>query len=302
MGKPKFSRKKFETPSHPWQEQRIQEENELITKYGLKNKKEIWKAETRLRRYRSQARELLASISTGDEQSKQESKQLIDHLSRINILPANSTLDDVLALETESILSRRLQTIAYLKGFSATPKQARQLISHGHIAVNGREVTVPGYIVTKEEEGGIDYTVESPLNDSMHPARPKSDFKSFTKKKVEKHKEEKPKDESKEKPKDTEKKPEEKSKDESKEKQPKDKKAESEKKDEKVTEEKPKKETENKEEKKEEKKPEKTKSETEDKPKEKTEQKEPKENKKPKEVKEEKPEEKKTEEDKGGKQ
>lgn len=285
MGKPKFSRKKYETPSHPWQEQRIQEENELITKYGLKNKKEIWKAETRLRRYRSQARELLASISTGDEQSKKESKQLIDHLSRINILPANSTLDDVLALETESILSRRLQTIAYLKGFSATPKQARQLISHGHIAVNGREVTVPGYIVTKEEEGEIDYTVESPLNDSMHPARPKSDFKSFTKKKVEKHKEEKPKDESKEK-------------------QPKEKKAESEKKDEKVKEEKPKKETE---EKTEEKKPEKTESKTEDKPKEKTEQKEPKEKKveekeKPKEVKEEKPEGKKTEEDKGGKQ
>ena len=42
MGKPKFSRKKYETPSHPWQEDRIKKENELIKKYGLKNKREIW--------------------------------------------------------------------------------------------------------------------------------------------------------------------------------------------------------------------------------------------------------------------
>ena len=182
MGKPKFSRKKYETPSHPWQEQRIQEENELIKKYGLKNKREIWKAETMLRRFRSQARELLAGIATGDEQTKKESKQLIDRLSRLNILPANSTLDDVLALETESILNRRLQTIAYLKGFAQTPNQSRQLISHGHIAVNGRRVTVPGYIVTKNEETEIDYNNDSPLTDSMHPARPKSDFKSIPRK------------------------------------------------------------------------------------------------------------------------
>ena len=40
MGKPKFSRKKYETPSHPWEEDRIKLENELIKKYGLKNKSE----------------------------------------------------------------------------------------------------------------------------------------------------------------------------------------------------------------------------------------------------------------------
>ena len=104
MGKPKFSRKKYETPSHPWQEDRIKEENELIKKYGLKNKREIWKAQTRLKKYRSQARELLAKVETGEAQSKKESDQLLKHLSRINILPLNSTLDDVLALDTESIL------------------------------------------------------------------------------------------------------------------------------------------------------------------------------------------------------
>jgi small subunit ribosomal protein S4 len=192
MGKPKFSRKKYETPSHPWQEDRIKEENEFIKKYGLKNKREVWKAETRLRKYRGQARELLAKISTGDAQSKKESNQLLMYLNSMNILPPNSTLDDVLALNTESILSRRLQTLTYLKGLANTPDQSRQLISHGHIAIGERRITVPGYMVKKDEEGEIDYTSDSPLNDMMHPARPKADFKSIPVKREEKPPEEKP--------------------------------------------------------------------------------------------------------------
>jgi len=178
MGKPKFSRKKFETPSHPWQESRIKEENELIQKYGLKNKREVWKAHTKLRNYRGQARSLLAKIVAEDPQAKKESQQLLLHLTRYNILPPNSTLDDVLALEDESILSRRLQTLVYLKGFASTPKQARQLISHGHISIDDSRVTVPGYLVTKNEESNISYIQSSPLNDAMHPARPKTDYKS----------------------------------------------------------------------------------------------------------------------------
>ena len=178
MGKPKFSRKKYETPSHPWQEDRIKSENELIRKYGLKNKREVWRTQTRLRKYRGQARELLAKVATGDVQSKKESEQLLMHLNRLNVLPPNSTLDDVLTLDTESILSRRLQTLTYLKGLANTSFQARQLISHGHIAISDRRVTVPGYIVTKDEESEISYTNDSPLNDVMHPARPRADFKS----------------------------------------------------------------------------------------------------------------------------
>ena len=190
MGKPKFSRKKYETPSHPWQEDRIKTENELIKKYGLKNKREVWKAETALRKYRGQARDLRARVGSSDVQSKKEGDQLLMHLNRMNILPPNSKIDDVLALQTESILSRRLQTLTYLKGLANTPDQARQLISHGHIAIGNRRVTVPGYIVTKEEEGEIGYIYDSPLNDMMHPARPRSDFKSIPIKKESKPKEE----------------------------------------------------------------------------------------------------------------
>ncbi|HEC89307.1 MAG TPA: 30S ribosomal protein S4, partial [Thermoplasmatales archaeon] len=171
MGKPKFSRKKYETPSHPWQEDRIKAENELMKKYGLKNKREIWKAETILRKYRGQARKLLAKIGSDDPQVKREIKQLLDHLTRYNILPLNSTLDDVLALTTEDILARRLQTITYLKGLASTPKHARQLIAHGHIAIDGRKITIPSYRVTKDEENKIEYVSTSPLNDVSHPAR-----------------------------------------------------------------------------------------------------------------------------------
>lgn len=201
MGKPKFSRKRYETPSHPWKEERIKNEDELVRKYGLKNKREVWKSETRLRKYRGEARRLLARVDSDDIQSKREIDQLLMHLTRMSILPPNSNLDDVLALENEKILSRRLQTQVYLKGFARTPKQARQLIIHGHIAVNGKKVTVPSYMVEKKEEDKIGYTGNSPLNIAMHPERPQPKFQpgvKTTDKTEEKKVEKKPEKETKE--------------------------------------------------------------------------------------------------------
>lgn len=206
MGKPKFSRKKYETPSHPWQEDRIKAENELVKKYGLKNKKEVWKARTKLGTFRGQARELLAKVKSEDVQGKKESEQLLVSLNRMNILAPNSSLDDVLALDIESVLSRRLQTLCYLKGLANTPDQARQLIIHGHIAIGERRVTIPGYMVKKDEEQEISYTKDSPLNDAMHPARPRADFKSTSI--IKKTKQEDTKKEEKKVEKTTEKKPE----------------------------------------------------------------------------------------------
>jgi len=175
MGSPKFSKKKYATPLHPWKEDRIESERELIKKYGLKNHKEVWKAKTFIGRYRQQARELLGKIVGKDPQVKKESEQLLLHLTKMGILPKGSSLDDVLALETESILSRRLQTLVFLKGFSSTTTQSRQLINHGHIAIGNRKVTIPSYIVSKDEENEIGYTTRSPLNELSHPARPKAD-------------------------------------------------------------------------------------------------------------------------------
>ena len=176
MGSPKFPRKKYTTPLHPWKEERIKSERELLKKYGLKNHKEVWKAKTYLGKYRHHGRELLAKMGAKDPQVKKESDQLLLHLTRIGILPAGSSLDDVLALEIESVLSRRLQTLVYLKGLSTTPDHSRQLISHGHIAIGNKKVTIPGYMVVKDEENEIGYTGKSPLNELSHPARPKTDM------------------------------------------------------------------------------------------------------------------------------
>lgn len=170
MGDPKFSRKKYETPTHPWEAGRIEREREVILKYGLKNKKEVWKAETFLRRIRGQARRLFAREE--EKQAEKEKDELLKRLAKLGVLPVEAKIDDVLALTLEDVLGRRLQTLVYLHGLANTPKHARQLIIHGHIAINGRKFRVPSYIVRKGEEDMISYTPSSPLTDELHPMRP----------------------------------------------------------------------------------------------------------------------------------
>lgn len=171
MGDPKFPRKKYETPSHPWEAERIEREQDLMHKYGLKNKKEVWKAETFLRNIRGHARELFVGVE--EAQTKKEKEELLKRMVSLGILPADSSLDDILALTIEDILSRRLQTQVYYHGLAYTQKQARQLITHGHIIVNGRRVRVPSYMVRTAEEDTIQYAESSPLADDVHPMRPK---------------------------------------------------------------------------------------------------------------------------------
>ncbi|MDR3074762.1 MAG: 30S ribosomal protein S4 [Candidatus Methanoplasma sp.] len=172
MGDPKFSRRSYDTPSHPWQGERIKREVEVVREFGLKNKTEVWKAETVLRNFRKQSRELQARLRGGDAQAKIEADALIRKCSRMGLLPVTgSTLNDVLLLSGNDILSRRLQTVVFAKGLSTTIKQARQMITHGHIHINGHRVTVPGYIVTREEEASVVYCDVSPFTDEMHPMR-----------------------------------------------------------------------------------------------------------------------------------
>ena len=172
MGDPKFSRRAYDTPSHPWEGERIKKEVEVVREFGLKNKTEVWKAQTVLRNFRKQSRELQARLRGGDAQAKIEADALLRKCSRMGILPVTgSTLNDILVLSENDILSRRLQTVVYEKGLSTTIKQARQMITHGHIHINGHRVTVPGYIVTREEEASVVYNDVSPFTDEMHPMR-----------------------------------------------------------------------------------------------------------------------------------
>ncbi|MCL2295688.1 MAG: 30S ribosomal protein S4 [Methanomassiliicoccaceae archaeon] len=172
MGDPKFSRRSYDTPSHPWQGERIKREAEIVREFGLKNKTEVWKAQTILRNFRKQSRELQARLRGGDAQAKIETDALIKRCSRMGLLPVTgSDLNDILILTESSILARRLQTVVYEKGLSTTIKQARQMISHGHIHINGHRVTVPGYIVSREEEASVTFNDASPFTDEMHPMR-----------------------------------------------------------------------------------------------------------------------------------
>jgi small subunit ribosomal protein S4 len=171
MGDPKSQRRSYTKPEHPWQGDRIEEEDEYVRKYGLKNKKEFWKAESFLRDQRAQARNYLPLVLRDDEQGIKEADQLLDKLHRLGILESDANLDDVLALGVDAILSRRLQTVTYLKGLANTPTQARQFIAHGHIAIGDRKVTVPGKLVERSEEPDIRYAPGSPLNNPAHPLR-----------------------------------------------------------------------------------------------------------------------------------
>ena len=175
MGDPKFSRRRYDTPKHPWEGERIKEEADLLRKYGLKNKTELWKAKSILGRYRQRARILQAQVRYGDIQAEKEKKELLASISKLGLLSENATLDDVLGLDVETILNRRLQTFTVRKGLAYSGHMARQMIVHGHISIAGKKVTIPSYLVKRAEEEQIAYTPSSPLTNDLHPARPKQE-------------------------------------------------------------------------------------------------------------------------------
>ncbi|MCS7116415.1 MAG: 30S ribosomal protein S4 [Nitrososphaerota archaeon] len=160
MGDPKKPRKKYSSPRHPWRSDQLLSELNLVGTYGLRNKRELWKAKTELSRIRHQARLLLATPP--NERIVKESK-LMSRLRRLGLISSSATLDDVLGLTVEDILNRRLQTIVWKKGLAKTPYQARQMITHGHIMVNDRVVTIPSYMVSSDEEGSVRIREDSPL-------------------------------------------------------------------------------------------------------------------------------------------
>ena len=166
MGHPKRQRKKYTTPLHPWEKDRMDAEDKLCSRYGLRSKREIWKMESWLRNYRRQARRLLAASGP---QAELESKQLLEKLQRLGLISGEATLDDVLGLTIEDVLSRRLQTLVYKRGLARSPDQARQFISHGHIAIGERRITVPSYLVPVAEEGSIGYAEGAPVKVEPKP-------------------------------------------------------------------------------------------------------------------------------------
>lgn len=168
MGDPKKQRKKYETPRFPWRTDILQSELRLLGQYGLRNKRELWRHKTEMSRFREIARSLLGMPT---EQRQKEEKQLLNRLNRLGILQDTAVLDDVLDLTLEDVLERRLQTMVYTKGLARSIYQARQLVTHGHVAIEGRRVPSPSYLVLRDQEAQIAYAPTSDLSNATHPLR-----------------------------------------------------------------------------------------------------------------------------------
>ena len=160
MGDPKYPRRVWRKPKRPLNYELKMDELKILGTFGLRTKRELWKAHTELSRVRHQARSLLA---LRQEERQEKEPILMKSLARIGLVSGDSTLDDVLNLQVDDLLSRRLQSIVTKKLGFKTPYQARQAIIHGHIMIGDRKVDIPSYVVTIEEENTVHFSPESKI-------------------------------------------------------------------------------------------------------------------------------------------
>ncbi|MDD5012105.1 MAG: 30S ribosomal protein S4 [Candidatus Nanoarchaeia archaeon] len=142
----KRKHKTYSRPKRPFEKARIEEEAKIKEEFGLKNKKEIWKADARIKSIREKAKKLISS----DEDEK---NAFFDRIRKIGLKV--SSISDVLSLDKKDYLRRRLQTILVEKKIARTPKGARQLITHKKVFIGGKLVSSPSYIVPVEFEKEI---------------------------------------------------------------------------------------------------------------------------------------------------
>ena len=168
MGDPKRLRKKYSTPNHPWNKDAIEAERLLMREYGLKNKRELYIADSFIRKYRKIAKILIVDAS---KQAVKEKEQMLTKLKGLGLLTQDAGLGDVLSLELKDLLERRLQSIVFRKGLARSVKQARQFIIHRHVAVSGKEINSASYLVPLSEEALITFKDNSTLFNEDHPER-----------------------------------------------------------------------------------------------------------------------------------
>lgn len=173
----KRKHKKYSRPKRPFDKERIEEEAKIKKDFGLKNKKEIWKAEAKIKSMREKAKRLISA-------SKEEQKALFERLKKIG-LNVNS-IGDVLSLDKKDYLKRRLQTVVMNKKIATTPKSARQLITHKKILVNGITVDSPSYVVSTKLEDKISLKIKKKKpekekeekNEEVKKEEPKEEIKN----------------------------------------------------------------------------------------------------------------------------
>lgn len=170
MGDPKYPRRVWRKPKRPLNYDLKMEELKTLGTFGLRTKRELWKAHTKLSSVRHQARSLLAL-----QQDVREEKEpiLMKSLAKIGLVSNDATLDDVLNLQVNDLLTRRLQTLVFKKFGFKTPYQARQAVVHGHIMIGDRIVNIPSYTVTTAEEDSIRFTPESKFPEILEKSKEK---------------------------------------------------------------------------------------------------------------------------------
>lgn len=147
MGDPKRPHKQYSRPKRPYDKTRIDEERALIKKYGLKNKKELWNAESYIGKIRTQAKRLILH--------PEQQEIFLMRLIKLGLIKKNESIDDVLSLTKEKLLERRLQTIVFKKKIAKSIREARQLVVHRKIKVNDAIINIPSYLVKIDEENKI---------------------------------------------------------------------------------------------------------------------------------------------------
>lgn len=151
---PRRLKKIYSKPRKLYNKAQIKEENDLIKKYGLKNRREVWKADFAVQRIRNIAKSLI----TAEESEK---KKFVERQKKKGF--SVESIADVLALNKEDYLKRRLQSILVKKGLARTHKQARQFIVHKQVIVNGKVIDAPSHLTTLDEEANITLKISIPV-------------------------------------------------------------------------------------------------------------------------------------------
>lgn len=142
----KRKHKRYSRPKKRFDKPRIEEEAGIKKEFGLKNKREIWKAEAKIKVIRERAKKLISA-------PVEEQKGLFEKLKKLGFNV--KTIGEVLALDKKDYLKRRLQTVVFKKNLTPTIKTARQMITHKKVLLDGKVVGVPSYIVPIELENKI---------------------------------------------------------------------------------------------------------------------------------------------------
>ena len=148
-----------------FEKERIDGEIKICGEYGLKNKREIWRVQLALSKMRKRARDLL-TLDENDERRIFEGNALLKRTFKYGLLnkEKENGLDYVLAVTSHKMLERRLQTRVFKLKLAQSIHHARVLIKGRHIAVAGRIVDIPSYMVTVENENKISLHSKSALN------------------------------------------------------------------------------------------------------------------------------------------